>query len=47
MESDVYKRQAYVGGGSNTLTVTCAEADSITVTRMDTDVALTPDGSNS
>lgn len=38
---------AYVGGGSNTLTVTCAEADSITVTRMDTDVALTPDGSNS
>ena len=38
---------AYVGGGSNTLAVTCAEADSITVTRMDTDVALTPDGSNS
>ena len=44
-ENGVY--HAYVGGGSNTLTVTCAEADSITVTRMDTDVALTPDGSNS
>ena len=44
-ENGVY--HSYVGGGSNTLTVTCAEADSITVTRMDTDVALTPDGSNS
>ena len=44
-ENGVY--HAYVGGSSNTLTVTCAEADSITVTRMDTDVALTPDGSNS
>lgn len=44
-ENGVY--HAYVGGGSNTLTVTCAEADSITVRRMDTDVALTPDGSNS
>lgn len=44
-ENGVY--HAYVGGDSNTLTVTCAEADSITVTRMDTDVALTPDGSNS
>lgn len=43
-ENGVY--HAYVGGGSNTLTVTCAEADSITVTRMDTDVALTPDGAN-
>lgn len=43
-ENGVY--HAYVGGGSNTLTVTCAEADSITVTRMDTDVALTPDESN-
>lgn len=37
---------AYVGGGSNTLTVTCAEADSITVTRMDTEATLTSDGSN-
>lgn len=44
-ENGVY--HAYVGGGSNSLAVTCAEADSITVTRMDTDVALTPDGSNS
>lgn len=44
-ENGVY--HAYVGGSSNSLTVTCAEADSITVTRMDTDVALTPDGSNS
>ena len=44
-ENGVY--HAYVGGSSNTLTVTCAEAESITVTRMDTDVALTPDGSNS
>ena len=37
---------AYVGGGSNTLTVTCAEADSITVTRMDTDAPITSDGAN-
>lgn len=44
-ENGVY--HAYVGGSSNSLAVTCAEADSITVTRMDTDVALTPDGSNS
>lgn len=44
-ENGVY--HAYVGGSSNSLAVTCAEAESITVTRMDTDVALTPDGSNS
>lgn len=44
-ENGVY--HSYVGGSSNSLAVTCAEADSITVTRMDTDVALTPDGSNS
>lgn len=37
---------AYVGGGSNTLTVTCAESESITVTRMDTDAPLTSDGAN-
>ena len=43
-ENGVY--HAYVGGGSNTLTVTCAEADSITVTRMDTDAPLTSDGAN-
>ena len=43
-ENGVY--QAYVGGGSNTLAVTCADADSITVTRMDTDAPLTQDGSN-
>ena len=43
-ENGVY--QAYVGGGSNTLAVTCADADSITVTRMDTDTSLTSDGSN-
>ena len=43
-ENGVY--HAYVGGGSNTLTVTCAEADSITVTRMDTETNLTPDESN-
>lgn len=43
-ENGVY--HAYVGGGSNTLTVTCAEADSITVTRMDTETNLTSDESN-
>ena len=43
-ENGVY--HAYVGGGSNKLTVTCAEADSITVTRMDTETNLTPDESN-
>ena len=43
-ENGVY--HAYVGGSSNSLAVTCAEAESITVTRMDTDVTLTPDGSN-
>ena len=44
-ENGVY--HAYVGGSSNSLAVTCAEAESITVTRMDTDAPLTPDGSNS
>ncbi|WP_456066260.1 InlB B-repeat-containing protein [Gemmiger sp.] len=43
-ENGVY--HAYVSGGSNSLTVTCADADSITVTRMDTDAPLTPDGTN-
>ena len=43
-ENGVY--HAYVGGGSNSLTVTCADATSIAVTRMDTDAPLTPDGSN-
>ena len=43
-ENGVY--HAYVGGGSNSLAVTCAEADSITVTRMDTDASLASDGSN-
>ena len=43
-ENGVYN--AYVGGGSNSLAVTCAEADSITVTRMDTDTSLRPDESN-
>ena len=43
-ENGVY--HAYVGGGSNFLTVTCEGADSITVTRMDTDKPLTQDGSN-
>ena len=37
---------AYVGGGSNSLAVTCEGADSITVTRMDTETNLTSDGSN-
>ena len=43
-ENGVYN--AYVGGGSNSLTVTCAEADSITVTRMDNDAPLASDGAN-
>ena len=43
-ENGVYN--AYVGGGSNSLAVTCAEADSITVTRMDTNTLLTPGESN-
>lgn len=43
-ENGVY--HAYVGGGSNTLAVTCADAESITVTRMDTEVTFTPDESN-
>ena len=43
-ENGVY--HAYVGGGSNTLAVTCADADSITVTRMDTETNLTPDELN-
>lgn len=37
---------AYVGSGSNSLAVTCEGADSITVTRMDTNATLTSDGSN-
>lgn len=44
-ENGVY--HAYVGGGSNSLAVTCAEAERVTVTRMDTDVTLTSDGSSS
>lgn len=43
-ENGVY--HAYVGGGSNKLAVTCADAESITVTRMDTEVTFTPDESN-
>ena len=43
-ENGVYN--AYVGGGSNSLTVTCAQADNITVTRMDTNAPLASDGSN-
>ena len=43
-ENGVY--HAYVGGGSNKLAVTCEGADSITVTRMDTDAPLTSDGAN-
>jgi hypothetical protein len=43
-ENGVY--HAYVGGGSNTLAVTCEGADSITVTRMDTETNLTSDESN-
>ena len=37
---------AYVGGGSNSLAVTCEGADSITVTRMDTNASLRPDELN-
>ena len=37
---------AYVGSGGNSLAVTCEGADSITVTRMDTNATLTSDGSN-
>lgn len=43
-ENGVY--HAYVGGSSNSLAVTCAESESITVTRMDTDAPLTSDGAN-
>ena len=43
-ENGVY--HAYVGGGSNTLAVTCADAASITVTRMDTEATLTPGEEN-
>lgn len=43
-ENGVY--HAYVGGGSHSLAVTCEGADSITVTRMDTETNLTSDGSN-
>ena len=43
-ENGVY--HAYVGGGSNSLAVTCAEAGRIAVTRMDTDAPLTQDESN-
>ena len=43
-ENGVY--HAYVGGGSNSLAVTCADADSITVTRMDTNAPLTSDAAN-
>ena len=43
-ENGVY--HAYVGGSSNSLAVTCAEAESITVIRMDTDAPLTSDGAN-
>ena len=38
--------QAYVGEKTNTLTVTCGEAERIQVTRMDTDQKLTGDGNN-
>ena len=37
---------AYVGGDASLLNVTCAEADSIRVTRMDTNAPLTPDAGN-
>ena len=43
-ENGVYN--AYVGGGSNSLAVTCEGADSIAVTRMDTNTLLAQDGSN-
>ena len=38
--------QAYVGKKTNTLTVTCGEAERIQVTRMDPDQELTGDGNN-
>ena len=38
--------QAYVGGNTNSLTVTCGEAERIQVTRMDPDQELTGDGNN-
>ena len=38
--------QAYVGGNTNSLTVTCGEAERIQVTRMDTGTDLTGDGNN-
>ena len=38
--------QAYVGGNTNSLTVTCGGAERIQVTRMDTDQELTGDGNN-
>ena len=41
-ENGVY--HAYVGKDPGTLTVDCADADSITVTRMDTNVSVAPDG---
>ena len=43
-ENGVY--HAYVGGSSNSLAVTCAEAEIITVTRMDTDARLAPGEAN-
>ena len=43
-ENGVY--HAYVDGGSNSLAVTCADATSIAVTRMDTNTLLTPGESN-
>ena len=43
-ENGVY--HAYVGGSSNSLAVTCAEAESITVTRMDADACLAPGEAN-
>lgn len=43
-ENGVY--HAYVGGSSNSLAVSCAEAESITVTRMDTDACLAPGEAN-
>ena len=38
---------AYVGGSGGLLTVTCAGAEKITVTRMDTDADIAPDSSGS
>ena len=40
-ENGVY--HAYVGSGSNSISVDCADADRITVTRMDTDIPLAED----